>query len=551
MTNPPTYSVPEEAKKLLWDGILHNPLHTGSPIEELQNAAHKVVFVGNSSVPVHINWRFPESIAAIKGFQAAMLNILLRRKYEIDYQNVVIDTDHAQLFVMSVFLPVVDPEGDKVEVIPSEAFHRYFPDLNIHKQRLSSPCTNIYRTKDNRFYHLHGSVNHVVSQQAIGATEEEEYAPFDEGRKAYQRRTEQWNASELDHHINEKHRQAGTICLTREEYLASEHGKANAHVGLYELHHVPNPNQLPGWWRAPESSGPARPLLGLKVVDLTRMIASPVVCRELAELGASVLRITSPNITDLAPINVDMHWGKWNAHLDLTKEEDRTKLKELIEEADVVVDGYRPGVMQKWGFGKDDILGFFKDKERGIIYAHENCYGWNGPLSHRSGWQQISDAICGTSYGFGKAMGLDEPVTPALGPDIRTSTGAAGAVGILEALIKKAETGGSYVVDIALNYYSQWLVNSVGTYPPDVWDEVWSRFGRPVYRHWDSMAVTIPAYTEALKKAESPVLNPEFFEDRENKAIGKPIRTGYNIGTRPNGVDKPHWPKDLMTEIIA
>jgi hypothetical protein len=81
----------------------------------------------------------------------------------------------------------------------------------------------------------------------------------------------------------------------------------------------------------------------------------------------------------------------------------------------------------------------------------------------------------------------------------------------------------------------------------------------------DSMAVTIPAYMEALKKAKSPVLSPEFFEDRDDKAIGKTIRTvkpiiafpegvvklGYNIGTRPNGVDKPRWPEDLMTEIIA
>lgn len=105
----------------------------------------------------------------------------------------------------------------------------------------------------------------------------------------------------------------------------------------------------------------------------------------------------------------------------------------------------------------------------------------------------------------------------------------------------------------------------MGAYPTDIWDEVWSRFGRPVYRHWDSMAVTIPAYMEALKQAKSPVLDPKFFEVREDKAIGKPIRTvkpiiafpegvvqpGYNIGTRPNGVDKPRWPQDLMTEIIA
>ena len=57
------------------------------------------------------------------------------------------------------------------------------------------------------------------------------------------------------------------------------------------------------------------------------------------------------------------------------------------------MDGYRPGVMEKWGFGKDDILKMFKGKKRGVVYVRENCYGWNGPWMGRSGWQQISDAV--------------------------------------------------------------------------------------------------------------------------------------------------------------
>jgi crotonobetainyl-CoA:carnitine CoA-transferase CaiB-like acyl-CoA transferase len=133
--------------------------------------------------------------------------------------------------------------------------------------------------------------------------------------------------------------------------------------------------------------------LGLKVLDLTRIIASPTITRELAELGASVLRITSPNVPDMTALLADLGWGKWNAHLDLTCLPDRERLRALILESDVVVDGYRPGVMEKWGFGKEEILKMFEGKKRGVIYVRENCYGWNGPWMGRSGWQQISDAV--------------------------------------------------------------------------------------------------------------------------------------------------------------
>jgi hypothetical protein len=88
-----------------------------------------------------------------------------------------------------------------------------------------------------------------------------------------------------------------------------------------------------------------------------------------------------------------LNWGKWNTFLDFRKEEDREKMKALVLEADVVISGYRPGVLDKWGFGQEDILKLCEGRERGIIYARENCYGWNGPWAYRSGWQQISDAV--------------------------------------------------------------------------------------------------------------------------------------------------------------
>lgn len=218
------------------------------------------------------------------------------------------------------------------------------------------------------------------SQDALGLPYDADYADVSAASQLYQSKVSQIDAADLDTLMNDRYRQAGTICLSKEEYFSSPHGQANAHVGLYEVHHISNEKQKPGWWSSPilkegqTGPGASRPLFGLKILDLTRIIAAPAISRELAELGASVLRITSPNVTDISMLNMDMGWGKWNASLDLKLEKDRDTLRDLILESDVVIDGYRPGVMEKWGFGKEDILKLFEGKDRGIIYAHENCY---------------------------------------------------------------------------------------------------------------------------------------------------------------------------------
>lgn len=210
---------------------------------------------------------------------------------------------------------------------------------------------------------------------------EESCAPFEEA-------VSNFTADELQHLATDVYHQAGTICNTVNEYRESKHGKTNEHVGLFEIHHhQENSNQKPCWWPDSASTGTsaARPLAGLKVVDLTRIIAAPAISRGFAELGASVMRITAPHVTDMSGLHPDLNHGKWNASPDLRQETDREKLRELIRDADIVLQGYRPGVLNKYGFGQQDIINLCKDRERGIIYARENCYGWQGPWKDRSG----------------------------------------------------------------------------------------------------------------------------------------------------------------------
>ncbi|KAJ5116965.1 hypothetical protein N7456_001313 [Penicillium angulare] len=569
--SPEAYSVPSQSAELLHKGVLENPnLSSNIP----PNAHHLVNFVkfrGNAKPSLPINWRFAESISSLKGLEALWVNALLGAKHQQGPVNIEIDTDHASLFVMSgLLVDVVDHQGSPLgqNLSRIQRIKSIFPTPG-QDLRLGTPhraaLTGIYKTKDDQFYHLHSSLNANPSLTALGIPLDCEASSIAEATNDIQSYVANFGAKELDTLLNDTYRQAGSICLTTDEYKASAHGQLNAKAGLYELSHVPSETQKPTWWQDTAETGVKRPLAGLKVLEMTRVIAAPTISRGLAELGASVMRVTGPGVPDIYPLHADLNWGKWNCSIDLKTEVGKEELRNLIRQADVVVDGYRPGVMEKLGLGREVVLELVKDRSYGLVYVRENCYGWTGPWQGRSGWQQISDANCGVSYEYGRATGNDEPVTPVF-PNSDYCTGAIGVSGVINAIIERAEKGGSIHLDTSINYYSQWLVNSVGTYPAEVWDDLWQRHQNLTFRHYDNMPVMIPIMMESLSKNSSAELfQPHFFEVRYSAAIdhyfkslrpvltfpAKEVRTGFNIGTRTNGHDAARWPEDLQAEAVA
>jgi hypothetical protein len=565
------YSVPTESRRVLKNGILDHPAHQDLP-EECRDAFDLVKFEGHHEPRMAFNWRFAESVCALKGLEAVLVNVLLRRKYGLEHQEVIINTDHAQLFLMSCIIQEVEPATPDSPVVPTELrelnrkYSRYFPSWDLHEQVSTlyrKAVTNIYECQDGAFLHLHASLNPDPSLKAIGlprdrpelVTNEEAWAPFISKMK-------EKSAADWDQILADGFRQASTVCFTPDEFAATMQGQAQNGIGLYQIHHHPDSSQRPGWWQSVESTSVRRPLAGLKVVDLTRIVAGPSIGRGLAELGASVMRVTGPHIADFSGLHPDLNWGKWNCHLDLRTEDDQAQFRKLVLGADVVVNGYRPGVLDKYRAAFEDIFELGKQRGRGFIYIRECCFGWVGPWAHRAGWQPISDACSGVSMGFGQAMGNNEPVTPVL-PNSDYCTGIAGACAVLQALLQQEQQGGSFLIDTALNYYNRWLVEQVGEYPPDVWEEVWTRNGRNVFHHFHSMNYTLPHYMKMFQ-AEG-MFDLDFFEMRETKALDLKIRTpkpvlrfpkgtvelGFNVGTRGNGVDQPYWPDDLSTEIVV
>src|SRR5204862_999052 len=124
-----------------------------------------------------------------------------------------------------------------------------------------------------------------------------------------------------------------------------------------------------------------RPLGGIRVRDLTRVIAGPVCGRCLAAHGAEVMLITAPHLPSVLPLVIDSGRGKLTAELDLRGEGARERLRQLIRGADVFVQGYRPGALQALGFGPEDVARL----RPGIVYVSLSAYGRAGPWADRRG----------------------------------------------------------------------------------------------------------------------------------------------------------------------
>ena len=146
------------------------------------------------------------------------------------------------------------------------------------------------------------------------------------------------------------------------------------------------------------SSGNPRVLEGIKVLELCRIIAGPTIARILGEYGADVLKVTGPNLSDVPFFQVDGNMGKHTTDLNLKSAEGRKTFESLLQEVDIVVDGYRPGAFEKLGYGPQAVAEMGRKRGKGIVYVNENCFGYEGEWANRAGWQQISDCVGLTSY---------------------------------------------------------------------------------------------------------------------------------------------------------
>ena len=250
-----------------------------------------------------------------------------------------------------------------------------------------------------------------------------------------------WDAQALEEAFAE-HGLCGARVRSADEWAAHAQGIALAARPLVEVIRIGDapPEPLPA---------AARPLAGIRTLDLTRVLAGPTCGRTLAAHGADVLRIGSPKLPFVPAFVMDTSHGKRSAYLDLDDPADAARLRELVKGADVFAQGYRSGALARRGFGPEDLCAL----RPGLVYTAINCYGHVGPWVERPGWEQLAQTVTGIAAEQGGAAG------PRLLPGAATdyNTGYLAALGTMIALARRAREGGSWLVRASLSQTGMWL----------------------------------------------------------------------------------------------
>lgn len=340
-------------------------------------------------------------------------------------------------------------------------------------RRLSA---NLYRTKNpGEYYHIHGSLDADVTLEMLGLPKHDpELTDYRAIINRIESAVMRYTAAELDQ-LNLQNRQAGIQALTWDQFQRTPHGKVLTQLPPLTIRPNPSDTSTPPVPFPPAAAadhpGRGRPrgaLEGIKVLELCRIIAGPTIGRSLAAHGASVLKVTSPHLPDVPFFQLDVNTGKHAVHLDLKNSpRDRQVFASLLDEADVLVDGYRPGALARLGYGPEALGEIARRRGKGYVYVVEDCFGGGSnddgdgggaaEWASRAGWQQIADCVTGVAWAQGAFMGLHEPVVPPF-PMSDYGTGALGCVAALVGLYRRATEGGSWVARTSLCQYDCFLM---------------------------------------------------------------------------------------------
>jgi crotonobetainyl-CoA:carnitine CoA-transferase CaiB-like acyl-CoA transferase len=184
------------------------------------------------------------------------------------------------------------------------------------------------------------------------------------------------------------------------EWLAHPQGRAVGGEPLIAFEHRRDVTA-----RASRAPSPSRPLAGLRVLDLTRVLAGPVATRFLAAFGAQVLRVDPPG-WDEPGVAPEVTLGKRCARLDLKSAAGRACFEELLTGADVLIHGYRPQALERLGYGETRRFAL----SPGIIDLTLDAYGWSGPWAGRRGFDSLVQMSAGIAAAGMRWRGAEKPV---------------------------------------------------------------------------------------------------------------------------------------------
>jgi crotonobetainyl-CoA:carnitine CoA-transferase CaiB-like acyl-CoA transferase len=294
----------------------------------------------------------------------------------------------------------------------------------------------IFAARDGRYVQLHGSFHDGPAiLEELGVPES---ASRDEIAKAVADR----DAFELESAFIRR-RVCGGVVMSKQEWADHPQGRALAGWPVVKLTKIGDstPERLPDG---------DRPASGIRVIDLTRVLAGPTCAKTIAEHGADVLHVTAPHLGGDGGFEPETGIGKRQATIDLDAPGQAETMRELIRGADVFSQGYRLGTLARRALSPAELALL----RPGIVYVSENCYGHVGPWAERPGWEQLGQAATGMSYREGTASSGAPHLAPAAVNDY--STGFLAAYGSMMALARRAVEGGSWHVQVSLAQTCSW-----------------------------------------------------------------------------------------------
>ncbi|MBR1231499.1 CoA transferase [Bradyrhizobium sp. AUGA SZCCT0182] len=297
----------------------------------------------------------------------------------------------------------------------------------------------VYQTRDARFVRLHTNFPHHRDAvcKVLNCKPE---------RDEVQAALMQWDGEAFE---TAAYAAGGVVSMMRsyDEWSVTPHARALAGLPLITIEKIGDAAPKP--W--PKGD---RPLAGLRVLDLSRVIAGPVAGRTLAAHGADVLLISGPNLPAIPWLTIDTGRGKLTSFVELKSEQGRAVFRDLVAQADIISQGYRPLAIAGLGFAPEEAARI----SPGIVYVTLSAYGHAGPWAERRGFDSLVQTSTGFNHAEGQAAGVDGPKElPAQMLD--HATGYLMAFGAMMAKARQSREGGSWHVRVSLAQTGRWLWN--------------------------------------------------------------------------------------------
>jgi crotonobetainyl-CoA:carnitine CoA-transferase CaiB-like acyl-CoA transferase len=299
------------------------------------------------------------------------------------------------------------------------------------------PIHGIYRCGDDRWIRVHANFPH--HRDGVLALLRCEHDPA-----AVARALADWSAEAFET-AAAKVGLVASMSRSFAEWDDHPQGRTVASLPLFTIERIGD---------APPQPLPAgdRPLAGIRVLDLTRVIAGPVCGRTLAAHGADVLLVTARHLPSMAPLVIDNGRGKLSTAIDLRDPDGRTILARLLKDADIFVQGYRPGALAAHGVGPEEVARI----RPGIVCVSLCAYGHVGPWAGRRGFDSLVQNANGLNVAEAEAAGAATP-KPLPAQALDHGTGHLMAFAAMTALARRVQQGGSWHVRVSLAQTGHWL----------------------------------------------------------------------------------------------